>query len=45
MSGVIVKGMSTGIIVPHILSLCGAAIGQSGVDYYAEIHTKPLNSY
>ena len=42
---VIVSGVSTGVILPTILSLSGVNIGGRGIDYYAEVHTKPLNSY
>ena len=42
---VIVSGVSTGVVLPTILSLSGVNIGRRGIDYYAEVHTKPLNSY
>jgi len=42
---VIASGISLGAILPTILSLCGVYIGGPGIDYYAEVHTKPLNSY
>ena len=34
----------TGIIFPNILYYNGFYIGESGVDYYAEVHTTKLNS-
>ena len=34
----------TGIIIPNILHYNGFYIGDSGVDYYAEVHTTKLNS-
>ena len=34
----------TGIIIPNFLHYNGFYIGESGVDYYAEVHTTKLNS-
>ena len=34
----------TGIIIPIFLHYNGFYIGESGVDYYAEVHTTKLNS-
>ena len=38
-------GAVMGTILPSILSYSGVYIGERGVNYYAEVHTKPLNSY
>ena len=38
-------GAVMGAILPSILSYSGVYIGERGVKYYAEVHTKPLNSY
>tara|TARA_Y100001954_G_C15800107_1_gene599609 strand:- start:244 stop:762 length:519 start_codon:yes stop_codon:yes gene_type:complete len=37
-------GISAGIIIPYFLRYRGVLIGNSGIEYYGEVHTTFLNS-